>query len=337
MAFSPSGGLLATANVAARTVSVFSVGSGGALTPVAGSPFATGSFPVSVAFSATGGLLATANEGGNTVSVFSVGSGGALTAVAGSPFATGSEPASVAFSASGGLLATANEGGNTVSVFSVGSGGALTAVAGSPFATGSNPISVAFSPSGGLLATANSNANSVSVYADSDLALTGVPANITTNATAPTGAVVHYTPPTATDEDSAETPTVGCLPASGSLFAIGTTTVTCTATDSDDSNSPVSASFTVTVKGALAQQQDLLAYVRAIPASLGRLILVRDLNGMINNLQLGNTAQVCSDLTLVGLVAQEWSGSLISAAQADTILADVNRIGAVLGCNAGSG
>jgi HYR domain len=149
---------------------------------------------------------------------------------------------------------------------------------------------------------------------------------------------VSYTPPTATDEDSAETPTVGCLPASGSTFAIATTTVTCTVSDSDDSNSPVSASFTVTVNGALAQLQDpLLPDVKAMPASLGRLILANDVNGMINNLQHGNTVQVCSDLSFMGLVVQEWSGALMTTAQADTILADVNRIGAVLGCNADSG
>ncbi len=119
MAFSPGGGLLATANAGASTVSVFAVGSGGALTPVTGSPFATGSDPVSVAFSPGGGLLATANAGDNTVSVFAVGSGGALTPVTGSPFATGAEPFSVAFSPGGGLLATANDAAGTVSVFSV--------------------------------------------------------------------------------------------------------------------------------------------------------------------------------------------------------------------------
>ena len=47
-----------------------------AFTQVAGSPFATGRNPVSVAFSPSGGLLATANQHDNTVSVFSVGSGG---------------------------------------------------------------------------------------------------------------------------------------------------------------------------------------------------------------------------------------------------------------------
>ena len=131
-----------------------------------------------------------------------------------------------------------------------------------------------------------------------------------------------------------ETPPVDCVPASGSTFAIGTTTVTCTATDADDSNSPVTASFTVTVNGALAQLQDpLLPDVKAIPASLGRLILVNDVNGMINNLQHGNTVQVCSDLSFIGLVVQEWSGPLMTTAEANTILADISQISAVIGCN----
>ena len=167
MAFSPGGGLLAIANEGDSTVSVFAVGSGGALTQVKGSPFTTGNGPLSVAFSPGGGLLATANEGANTVSVFAVGSGGALTPVAGSPFGTGSFPDSVAFSPGGGLLATANLDGRTVSVFAVGSGGALTQVAGSPFLTGGDTASVAFSPGGGLLATATDDDgdSAVSVFA----------------------------------------------------------------------------------------------------------------------------------------------------------------------------
>jgi outer membrane protein OmpA-like peptidoglycan-associated protein len=120
VAFSPGGGLLATGNTSGNTVSVFAVGSGGALTPVAGSPFGTGAHPISVAFSPDGGALATADAAADTVSVFAVGSGGALTPVAGSPFATGNIPRSVAFSPGGGLLATANGAAHTVSVFTVG-------------------------------------------------------------------------------------------------------------------------------------------------------------------------------------------------------------------------
>jgi 6-phosphogluconolactonase (cycloisomerase 2 family) len=167
VAFSPGGGLLATANHDGNTVSVFSVNSStGALTQVSGSSFATGTNPFSVAFSPGGGLLAVANLGDNTVSVFSVNSStGALTQVSGSPFATGSAPHSVAFSPGGGLLAVANVDDNTVSVFSVNSStGALTQVSSSPFATGTNPFSVAFSPGGGLLAVANGSDSTVSVF-----------------------------------------------------------------------------------------------------------------------------------------------------------------------------
>ena len=83
VAFSRSGGLLATANYSGSNVSVFSVGSDGTLTPVAGSPFPAGAAPYAVAFSPSGGLLATANGNVTTASVFSVGSHGALTQVAG--------------------------------------------------------------------------------------------------------------------------------------------------------------------------------------------------------------------------------------------------------------
>ena len=165
VAFSPGGGLLATAN--SGSVSVLSVNpTTGALTAVPGSPFSNPTGASSLAFSPGGGLLAATNFGASSVSMFSVDpSTGALSAVAGSPFSTGPEsgPYSLAFSSRGGLLATANFGAGSVSVFSVNpSTGALSAVAGSPFRDpeaalprGSGVWSVAFSPGGGLLAAAN--------------------------------------------------------------------------------------------------------------------------------------------------------------------------------------
>ena len=78
--FSPSGGLLATANYRGDTVSVFSVSGGGQLTPVS-LLAATGSHPLSVAFSPSGGLLATANLRDDTMSIFAVSGGGQLTPV----------------------------------------------------------------------------------------------------------------------------------------------------------------------------------------------------------------------------------------------------------------
>ena len=70
-----------------------------------------------------------------------------------------------------------------------------------------------------------------------------LPAPITVNATSPAGAVVTFQA-TATDAVDPN-PSVACTPASGSTFAMGTTTVTCTATDASANHS--SGSFDVKV------------------------------------------------------------------------------------------
>jgi 6-phosphogluconolactonase (cycloisomerase 2 family) len=60
------------------------------LTPVAGSPFTTGTFPAGVAVDFSGKFLYTANESSNNVSGFTINSTtGALTPLAGSPFPAG--------------------------------------------------------------------------------------------------------------------------------------------------------------------------------------------------------------------------------------------------------
>ena len=79
--------------------------------------------------------------------------------------------------------------------------------------------------------------------------LSGVPGDRTVVTAEPGGAVVAFDTPTATDVVD-DTPSVSCAPASGSTFAIGATTVTCTARD--DSGNPASATFTVTVIQASA-------------------------------------------------------------------------------------
>ncbi|HQU07871.1 MAG: hypothetical protein B7X04_02260 [Parcubacteria group bacterium 21-54-25] len=75
--------------------------------------------------------------------------------------------------------------------------------------------------------------------------ISGTPANITAEATSSLGAYVSWTSPTATDVVDG-TDTVSCLPASGSQFNLGTTTVSCSATD--HAGNTASTTFKVAVR-----------------------------------------------------------------------------------------
>ncbi|MBX9744260.1 MAG: lactonase family protein [Chlamydiales bacterium] len=195
-AYSPliSGNLFsAVVNLNDDTVSVYEVDqTTGAFTPVAGSPFATGASPYTVAFSPVvlGNLFAAVtNSGDNTVSVYAVNaSTGAFTAVPGSPFPTGAtvlmsppisgppkgsgpQPYTVAFSpvVMGNLFAAiTNFSDQSVSTYQVDPlTGAFTLVPGSPFPAGTGPYGIAYSPviNGNLfVSTVNLTDNTASVY-----------------------------------------------------------------------------------------------------------------------------------------------------------------------------
>jgi hypothetical protein len=64
-------------------------------------------------------------------------------------------------------------------------------------------------------------------------------------ATGGSGAMVTYTPPTATDQVGGAS-AVTCMPPPGNLFAVGTTTVTCTASDASGNQSQTTFSVNVT-------------------------------------------------------------------------------------------
>jgi hypothetical protein len=92
------------------------------------------------------------------------------------------------------------------------------------------------------------------VFSDTTAPTLAVPAALTVDATGPVGAAVTYAVG-ATDPDDPMR-TTSCTPAPGSTFAIGTTTVTCAA--SDTHLNTATATFVVTVNGAVAQVDALL-------------------------------------------------------------------------------
>src|SRR5205823_12652057 len=85
-----------------------------------------------------------------------------------------------------------------------------------------------------------------------------VPGSFVAKATSPAGAVVTYTATASDSIGGALAPT--CSKASGAVFPIGTTTVTCTATDAGG-NASAAQTSTVQVKGAVAQLNDVLQVV----------------------------------------------------------------------------
>lgn len=167
-----------------NTVSVFEVDQlSGLLTPVTGSPFATGNRPIGIEFTpvVSGNLFAAVtNANDNTVSVYSVDqTTGVFSQVPGSPFPAGSDPNAIAFSPliQGNLYAAvvnfnvlfSRSGNNGVSVYQVDQlTGAFTPLGDSPFGTGTQPDGIAYSsilPNGKIFAVvANFGSNNTSLF-----------------------------------------------------------------------------------------------------------------------------------------------------------------------------
>ena len=98
---------------------MYTIGSGGPLTSVSGSPFTAGTQPYSVAVNTAGTDVYVANRGSNTISGFSIASGGSLTVLSGSPYQSGTAVTALAVDSSGDyLLAAANGGSPDLTMYS---------------------------------------------------------------------------------------------------------------------------------------------------------------------------------------------------------------------------
>ena len=126
----------------------FSVGSGGVLTAVPGSPFAAGDQPSAIASDAKSAYVYVTDSVRGDVLGYAVstttGTAGALSALSGSPYPAGNGPSSVVVDPSYAYAYVANSVDSTVTAYSM-SSGVLTRIA--SYATGLQPVAIGIDPS----------------------------------------------------------------------------------------------------------------------------------------------------------------------------------------------
>jgi hypothetical protein len=164
-------------------------------------------------------------------------------------------------------------------------------------------------------------------FSDSTPPVLTVPDGVVADATGPDGSVVTYDASAVDLIDPA--PVVECTPPSGSQFAIGTTTVTCTATD--DTGNVATASFDVHVEDALEQLGDLADSVRAADLSPG---LETALEAKLEAASNATGQDACVHLAAFErLVANAERVGHLSGEQGGRLVADAERISAVIACD----
>jgi len=155
MIANPAGTLLFVDDTSSEAVYVYSIGSGGVLTAVSGSPFSVPFFPGNLGTDGLGKYLYVTNESSSQqVAAYSIASSGTLTAVTGSPF---SAPlGQVQGDPSGDFLIGiegSTYGAYDLYVYNItqsgSSAGAITPVSGSPFKTTYSPYAFAVQPETG--------------------------------------------------------------------------------------------------------------------------------------------------------------------------------------------
>ncbi len=146
LAITPSGSFLYVGNTLDNSISEYSIGSGGALTALNGSPVGeTYSTPLSLVVDNSGKYLFVANNGSSNIAAYSIGSDGSLTLLSNSPFASGAQPSFVAADPKGGFLFVGNQSSPVIQAYSIAtSSGTLSSIA--TYSVGNTPTSIAVTP-----------------------------------------------------------------------------------------------------------------------------------------------------------------------------------------------
>ena len=133
----------ASVTPAAGYIFGFSVGSGGVLTALNGSPYAAGSYPSAIASDATSTYVYATDFNKGDILGYTV-SNGVLTPLGGSPFRAGNQPSAIVIDPSFPYLYVTNSLDATVTAYSM-SNGALTSLGN--YDTGLDPVAIGIDPS----------------------------------------------------------------------------------------------------------------------------------------------------------------------------------------------
>ncbi len=158
---------------------------------------------------------------------------------------------------------------------------------------------------------------------DRELPVISVPADMRVNATSPSGAIVNYTVLASDNVGGAE---ASCVPASGTMFPVGPTTVNCSV--SDAAGNRATASFDVEVVGPKDQMLSLTDYVISLNLSNGTS------NPLVNQLRAAfrseDDATSCKKLSdFIDMVGKKAS----SIPQSTYIIREARRIMGAIPCS----
>ena len=176
-------------------------------------------------------------------------------------------------------------------------------------------------------------ANQTVTVVDNTPPVISCPANITLEPTCPSGAIATYATPTATDNCAVQSIVRTAGGASGTVFPIGTTTVTHLATDIHGNTA--SCSFTVTVKTVLQTLADLRASVAGNQQLTGpqRNGLLSKLDAAKQHIENGNQNGACAKLAdFVNQVQTFIAHGDVSAATGNAWISTANNIRNAIGC-----
>ena len=169
VAVDPMGKFAYVTNASDNTVSMYTIGSDGALTlantPGGGNTISSGKAPNGVAVDATGRFVYVADEGSSAISVYTIDPRtGLLTAQGITIPIPNSGLSSLAVDPSGQFVYAANNLSSTIATYSIDPGLGILTHLGTDATTGARPVAVAVDPTASFVYSANQFSNDVSMF-----------------------------------------------------------------------------------------------------------------------------------------------------------------------------